>query len=335
MMSDKLAYVSLFRVISMTMIVLYHSLCFYIGIWWYLPSEVIPLWFYLSAPIVIVGLSFFVFISGFLYSYLYFEKGKYRQMSPFWKGKIRRLIVPYVLWGCLMVILMPIAFQWTNMYYGIAHLWFLLSLFELFILIVIINRIASFIPQKWMGCYSFDVIVLFLSFVSVYLWCSYSTHLCFLSITNTLYYFPFFFAGYLFAKYKLYELNVVRYSFLFFMIGLILLFLLSTSILHDRETLYRIPSLIVTCSTIILCRWFCFRYRIIRLISVLDKNSMGIYIFNQFVVFIMLLIPSTNNFLRLHPYIGPLIIFLVSFVVPWMLSSFFSRTKYLSWMIGV
>ena len=41
----------------------------------------------------------------------------------------------------------------------------------------------------------------------------------------------------------------------------------------------------------------------------LDKNSMGIYIFNQIVVFLLLFIPETNKYLSCHAYAGVLIIF--------------------------
>ena len=69
-------FVSLLRVASVILIVLYHSLCFYAGMWWFLRTEVVPLWRFWAYPIVEIGLTIFVFISGFLYGYLYFLKGK-------------------------------------------------------------------------------------------------------------------------------------------------------------------------------------------------------------------------------------------------------------------
>ena len=64
----------------MLLIVLFHSLCFYIGTWWYLCTDVVPLWKVIAYPSVKIGLTTFVFISGFLYGYMYFEKGKYRDV---------------------------------------------------------------------------------------------------------------------------------------------------------------------------------------------------------------------------------------------------------------
>ena len=79
--SDKMQYVSILRVCSMMLIVLYHSLCFYIGVWWYFSADVIPLWKVISTPTVKIGLTTFVFISGFLYGYMYLERRKYISWS--------------------------------------------------------------------------------------------------------------------------------------------------------------------------------------------------------------------------------------------------------------
>lgn len=71
---ERIQYVSVLRVCSMLLIVLYHSMCYYTGTWWYLCTDIVPLWKLLSPPTVTIGLTTFVFISGFLYGYLYMKQ---------------------------------------------------------------------------------------------------------------------------------------------------------------------------------------------------------------------------------------------------------------------
>ena len=335
-MSDRLPYVSLLRVIAMILIVIYHSLCFYIDIWWFFPSKKEVLWCYFAIPIVIVGLSIFVFISGFLFGYLYFEKKKYRNSLSFWVGKFRRLIIPYIFWGGIMVLLMPIALQWINMFTGVAHLWFLMVLFELFVIVYIYILVDSLIDKGKKNSMQFfyDMITFCLSFIIIYVWKNYSTHHSFMCITNTLYYLPFFMGGFFFAKYGYYVINEIKYTLIFFIVGLSSLFVLSICGFLVGDTLYRIPSLIVDICLLLIVRRYCISNLIPQIVYNLDQNSMGIYIFNQFIVFIILLFQPVNLYLRFHSYIGPFFIFSISFLIPWLLSSLFSRCKYVSWMIG-
>ncbi len=335
--SDRLPYVSLLRVIAMLLIVIYHSLCFYTGRWWYLSSysDVVRVWCILSIPVVNIGLTLFVFISGFLFGYHYYKCGKYRNILSFCKGKLRRLIIPYVLWGVIMAAFMPNAFKLENLLTGIAHLWFLLVLFELFIIVLIYNYIISIFEKMNMMKKQMiiDVFIVLLSFISIYVWLYYSTHLYFFGLTNTFYYLPIFLAGYFFAKYDFYKYNKVCIPTLLLFVGFSLFIGLSLFGFKDGDTLYRMPSLFIACSSIIIFRRLFFRYQVPPIINSLDKNSMGIYIFNQFVAFGLLLIPPINMFLSLHPYIGPFIIFSITFIIPWMMSSLCSMNRYLARMI--
>ena len=121
--SDKMQYISVLRVGSMLLIVLFHSMCFYTGNWWYLSADVVPFWKVISAPTVKIGLTSFVFISGYLYGYMYLERGKYRNLKIFLARKCQRLLVPYFFWGILMIITMPaVHISWVNLFTGIAHL---------------------------------------------------------------------------------------------------------------------------------------------------------------------------------------------------------------------
>jgi len=327
---EKLDYISVLRVSSMMLIILFHSLCFYSGTWWYLNTNVIPLWKLLSAPTVKVGLTTFFFISGYLYGYMYLEKGKYRDVKSFLSNKFRRLLIPYLFWGIQMILTMKVLhIAWINLFTGVAHLWFLLVLFELFLIMVILTRIG-------IGSCStiiVDLIIIVSSFITLYIWQNTSTHHHVLCIEEMMYYLPSFVMGFYCVRYSKIEINKYLLIVLF-VISLFLMFLLSYYNYPESHTLYRIPAIMVSCSSLMLmknqsntiCESFIFKN--------LDKNSMGIYIFNQIVVFLLLFIPETNNYLSYHTYVGVLIIFTISLIIPWLLANIFNKVKMLSYLIG-
>ncbi len=328
--SGRLHYISVLRVCSMLLIVLFHSMCFYTGKWWYLCTDMVALWKLLSPPTVSVGLSTFVFISGFLYGYLYMKRGKYRNVGSFLTNKFRRLIIPYFFWGIIMVSFLPVVHvSWINLCTGIAHLWFLLMLFELFLIILLLNMLGiGELSSKKKDC-----IVVLLSFILLYIWEKNSSHHHFLGIESTLYYLPAFLVGFYSTKYRL-KTDTFLLAFLLFCIGLAILFLFSFLNFQDSSTSYRIPAIIVSISAIELAQHFPISFCESKIFKNLDNSCMGIYIFNQFVVFIILLVPRTNYYLSHHPYIGVFVIFTISLIIPWLLAILFNRIKYASYLLG-
>lgn len=330
--SDKLQYISVLRVSSMLLIVLFHSMCFYIGAWWYLCTEVVPLWKTIAYPLEMIGLTTFVFISGFLYGYMYYEKGKYRDVFSFLNKKFRRLLIPYVFWGILMIITMPtVQISWINLFTGVAHLWFLLMLFELFVIMVILNKLGIVGGENHKIV---DLLIVILSFGLVYVWKTCSVHRFALGIEGTLYYFPTFLIGYFYAKYRRFAGTPFRISFMSIVIGVFLTFFLSIYDFPDFSTLYRIPCVIVAVSGFLLLNTSSVSFNQSAVLSNLDENCMGIYILNQIVVFILLLNPIINKYLSQHIYIGFIFLFIISLLIPWLLSNLIKKIKYLSFIIG-
>ena len=328
--SNKMQYVSVLRVCSMLLIVLYHSMCFYSGTWWHLRSEIVPLWKVISTPIEIVGLTTFVFISGFLYGYMYLERGKYRNVKSFLLNKFRRLMIPYFFWGILMIVSMPtVQITWINLFTGVCHLWFLMMLFEIFVLMVFFNHLIMIeFSTKYI-----DFTILIVSFVLLYVWKNITSHHYALGIEATLYYIPAFLVGFFYAKYSRSH-DRKGIAFHLFIIGIITLFGLSLIGLSDSNTLYRVPAILVSLSGMILVKNSSVSSYQSNVLNNLDKNSMGIYIFNQIVVFLLLLNPESNLFLSYHLYVGPFLIFIVSLVIPWILSIMFNKNKYITYLIG-
>lgn len=327
--SDKMQYISVLRVGSMLLIVLFHSMCFYTGNWWYLCADVVPFWKVISTPTVKIGLTTFVFISGFLYGYMYLKRGKYRNPKTFLAKKSRRLLVPYFFWGILMIITMPaVHISWINLFTGVAHLWFLMALFEMFVIMMLLNCLGiNESSSKYV-----DFIVLLFSFVLLYVWKSSSGHQYAMAIKEMLYYLPAFLVGFYYAKYRRDDESKVVVASLF-MVGIIVLFAYSLFGYPDDSALYRVPAILVSLSAMIWVSRYVSFYQS-NVLCNLDNNSMGIYIFNQIVVFVLLLIPDMNLFLYYHTYFGTFIIFIVSLIIPWMLSILFNKMKHVSFLIG-
>lgn len=126
-----LSNISLLRVIAMVSVVFYHCLCYY-GIW--SSKFVIEGYRDFDIFLVSVNMPLFVFLSGYLYAYLRNNFHKYQDSKTFVFKKSKRLLIPYIFWGVLLVLFFPRPdHRWTDFFSGICHLWFLLMLFEEFL----------------------------------------------------------------------------------------------------------------------------------------------------------------------------------------------------------
>lgn len=320
------------RIFSMFCIIAFHSLCCYANNWWILHIKIIPLWKVIALPNAQIGLSSFFLISGFLFGFHYIEKGKYRIISSFIYNKTQRIIIPYLFWSLFLIAIFSII-PWHDILIGTAHLWFLLTLFELFIIIIVLSKLLC------RTNFYIDLIIIALAFITLYVWKIYIKHHFFLSIENTLYFLPAFLLGFYCAKYKFYHTSKRKTSATIFITTIITIFILSFLSPIKKtpwgiELAIRLLSCVTAVSALVMLCNIIIPNKYISLINNLDHNSMGIYIFNQIVVFVVLMIPVCRQFLEIHYLIGPSIIFFVSFLIPWGLAILFNKTKYLSWMIG-
>lgn len=325
--------VSFLRIASMMLIIVFHSLCFYAGKWWFLHTNIIIQWKILALPTVKIGLSIFFLISGFLFSYLYTEENKYRNTSAFLFQKTRRLLLPYIIWSSVMIGSFKFI-PWTDFFIGTAHLWFLMSLFELFVFAILLCRLLILRTNIYI-----DSIIMVIALISHYAWYNFIGRHYALSIENTLYYLPAFLMGLYCAKYQLYSWCYQKTAaFLFVLCISALTFISYYSFDEDNlskiDIAIRVISCIAAISALVMTNNIKIPEKCKQLIQNLDSNSMGIYIFNQIIVFIILLIPISRQFLEVHYLIGPFIIFIFSLFIPWGLAELFNRKKFLSWLTG-
>ena len=93
-----------------------------------------------------IAMPLFTAISGYLFSYLY-SQGKYRDFWPFLKKKATRLLLPFFVFGTLMMLTTGAAFQpWMLYTGGFSHLWYLTALFWCFPVGWLVLRFCSARP---------------------------------------------------------------------------------------------------------------------------------------------------------------------------------------------
>lgn len=127
-------------------------------------------------------------------------KGKYGELLPFFKNKVLRLLVPYLFAG--LCVLAPVLIGLGKMtandaYCGIAigndcrHLWFLLSLFQIFMIAYVLEKLKVPTLLSFIGS---------LLLVPI---CTNSLGETYYSFNNTIYYLPSFLLGMIMHKYPL------------------------------------------------------------------------------------------------------------------------------------
>lgn len=130
--------------VLMLLVVLYHCVVFWTGTWFSCqPANESAFLSVLAGWLNSFHIYGFALVSGYLFYYLKYEKGKYAQYIPFLKQKAKRLLVPFAFVAAVWVI--PISYlffsfdlgEFVSKYIlGIApaQLWFLLMLFGVFAL---------------------------------------------------------------------------------------------------------------------------------------------------------------------------------------------------------
>ena len=326
--TNKLEYISQIRVLSLFMIVFYHCICFYLGRWG-LPcaDKVTPLWSVIAPSMVNIGLTNYVLISGFLYSYLY-RKGKYHNLLSFIKGKTLRLLIPYFVWSLFIIYLIPGSGQrLSGMLYGINHLWFLLMLFELFLIVSIAN-VGSLLESSSKNV---DVLIFALSFFPVFFTKYILDSHYPLALELTMKYLPVFLLGYYIAKYSILErMSSLLKGSLLIVGGGILCILTSNDIDLNSEW-FAFASALVGLSLMAMVKSCSLS---VSFVSWLDASCMGIYLLNQIVIYYLLLNDGFRHWANQHEYIGPLVIFVISFGLPLLMTKLLGNFKWSRYIIG-
>lgn len=154
--------------ILMLLIILYHSLAFWLPNGWFVfgperPSKVLGLVALWLNSFHVYG---FVIVSGYIFCALKFENGRYQHFIPFLKTKTERLMLPYIFTSIVWVIPWYVAIYrrgLTDVLYKYilaespSQLWFLIMLFNVF---MFFYPICSFVYKHYV-CSGMAMLVIY------------------------------------------------------------------------------------------------------------------------------------------------------------------------------
>ena len=104
------------KTVLMLFVVLRHSVHFWTGNWFDRENVVYESFFlkYFSEFISNFHVYAFVLVSGYIFYYLKYEKGKYGKFIPFIKNKAKRLLVPYIFTCIIWIVPIELIFFDVN-----------------------------------------------------------------------------------------------------------------------------------------------------------------------------------------------------------------------------
>lgn len=316
--------ISILRVSAMLMVVLYHCLCPY-SIWdhtdYYIGFHVYA-WDVVDGMLAQIHLPIFFIISGYLYGYKRI-RGGYSKTRVFVYKKYERVLLPYLIVGLFLCLLQQRnVVQLLN---GISHLWFLLVIFECYLLGRTLDKALQMGDKKQLLLISFAVLlVICLSYrmpsVKIFgLW-------------GLIKYFPYYIIGMLLCRIEFNQFAKYKTFILLGSIGLILS--LGVQQVSFKSSLL---SSVLGLSIVVLS----FSYmrtlqinKIPRWLISLDKCSMGIYIVHHIVIQEMNAYNPFHAWAIDYKYIYPIVQFILVTLASWLFVSVCQNSKYSKYVLG-
>lgn len=276
------------------------------------------------------------------------SKGRYESVSRFFIGKIRRLLIPYVIWGALILVLLPKRYTPEMLFNGISHLWFLLMLFDVFFIVHLTRNIWDKLEQRRL---LFVILILILVYIVVM---KVGLVIPFLSLGFAIRFLPVFFIGIFFYRIqhnynnKLIDKNDDKSANahkgkIYLLIVIVLLVAIQWIELKIGYSGYiHVISYLIGLGIVISI--FYLTGKVIKHIELpnllnntiirMDKCGMGIYVLHH--ILIMWLLQSDDFILLMenHFIITPIALFVFVLLLSWGMTEFILRIKYLRFILG-
>lgn len=320
--SDNLTF---YRVVAMTMVVLYHCTCYYAHPTWpFGEGPYNPVLKIITTLMGGIHMPVFVFISGYLY-WMLKAKGHYDNLSLFYKNKTLRLLVPYLVMGGAMLIIFNQFYNLNSALYGICHLWFLLMLFGLFILAPIVWYFMERIKNDRIATVAVNA-----SFLLYPIFCDVNL----LQITKVFYFLPFFLIGYIIQRRGRKELYRDCVFWLSIVSVMVILFVTCQRTLFIDKIIREFASyFVIIIVSIIPNISIPNKYK--KIINNFSDNSMGIYLVHHVIISYIVMIPTVKLFIdNINSYIGAILLFGCAFLSSWLLSILLNKYNLTRFLIG-
>lgn len=304
------------KVFAMLLVVLGHITRFYSGDGVVTPQCSSSVLSYLTAFIYSFHMPLFVSISGAIYYYQRFQRANYSNLFGFVKKKALRLLLPYLVFGFCYVAPIMILFHFIDGGYfsyikeGIIyshnsqHLWYVLMLFDLFIIFRFGEKIILKLPEPIMLFCGFFLYIFSFAFPGRF------------QVRSAAQYLIFFYIGFLFQKNR----NEITSFFYRKSSVLLVLSLISTILLVSLLQLFEFPTFIIRILSLsvaftgmlmsyLLMRFVTDSVRTSLLYNCLKKDSFGIYLFHPIIIYILFYYTAPY---KINPFLLTLTIFILS-----------------------
>ncbi len=246
-----------------------------------------------------------------------------------------------MIWGTLLCIIFLDYEKPINLLYGISHLWFLIMLFEIFIIVSLTKNFLDKINRK--GCICVLILLLIVDGIVAKIDILPHNHdgRTLFAMQSTFDYLPFFYLGIITEKFEIYNYLKLKKN-----IGIILcgiLFALGTLpfLINLKFTrLYQwIPAYILIIISYSILRQTNL-YRVAggrkKAILSLNKYSLAIYLIHHIYIFIYLdYIPNGQALMNEHYILCPIFMFIIVFLLSILTAYIFSYIPCSKYIIGV
>lgn len=286
----------------------------------------------------------FIFISGYLYSHLVLDRGKYPNFKELIKNKFKRLIIPYWIFTFIIMITTNSfnIIKFTSGSY--SHLWFITMLFWCFIITFLLNKVPFHLKNI------VNIAILLTSFsllqinISSFSYKNFTLGFQFLS-----YWYFWFFLGWNIYPIKNRIIKVISDYYLY--IPLILIYILGVTytVIYIKTDEHRTWLGEFANLSIVIFIWYITnKYIIVHLkengrlskaLFQINKYSYGIYIFHNWIqpYFIS---RTMKNLLPLqrwaadYPVLFPFAFFIITLITSWLLTKYSLKTRIGRFLIG-
>lgn len=323
----RLEYISLMRALSIIAVVIFHVYGYMYAAHFPDSRDVYQQTYYWFNQCFIINIAMpvFTFISGFLFNYLYSKGGKYRDFIPFAKNKILRLLLPFWVFGLIMMLTTNSLNLYSLFIEGTFwHLWYLPLLFWCFIISWLILKFIRIPLIKLLIFPIFWLIPLLKIEQPMIL----GTH-------NILEWYWIFYFGIIVADF---EDKIFKYIHKFYLwIPMLLIYLFVT---FQQPTEYGEVTLryLLFTPLVLLSSWFIFSQIrnfdniVCKVLLNISKYSFGIYIFHNWIG-LYCVSRTAKNLLPLselamdHIILFPLVLTVVVFGLSYLLTFMLQKTK--------
>ena len=161
---------SILRVFTILLVIFaQHGFAPYLGAWRFVdaPDEILLVYQFIVDAVSLWTMPLLMFVSGSLFFTLKHNDGKYNSFGSFAVNKIKRLLLPTILWGGVFSISFCEKIDVIRLLRGWNHLWFLPSLFWCFVVAFFFLRPMQFNRKISVMLLLFSLLLTFVQFPRV------------------------------------------------------------------------------------------------------------------------------------------------------------------------